>query len=150
MTLLLIGVTACRPELTGELGPNYNPTEGFSGNWRLMKVDMVDLQEALLETRDITSYYENDFGSITLVGSESTYEVTHQGAGDFFIGESGTFSFDDPQFPSNIIFISNTGDTTSAGLSRLVREIDQEMGFNVARTKCDVPNTQYNFTFIRE
>jgi len=150
VALLLIGVSACRPELTGELGPDYDPTAGFSGNWRLTKVDMVDLQESLLETRDITPFYESDFGSISLVGSEGTYEVTNQGAGDFFIGESGNFSFDDPDFPSNIIFISNVGDTINAGLSKLVREIDSEMGFNVGRTKCDVPNVQYNFTFIRE
>jgi len=110
---------------------------------------LTDLQEALLETRDISPYYASDFGAVTPSRTEGTYEV-EAGAGNMFIGDQGTFTFDDPSFPSNIIFYTNAGDTVTASLSRLVREIDNNMGFNVPREHCGAPSVQYNFSFIRE
>ncbi|QTN38600.1 DUF5004 domain-containing protein [Cryomorphaceae bacterium] len=149
LVALFIGVASCRPDIPSDIGPSYDATSGFSGKWRLSQVDMVDKQEALQETRDITPFYASDFGAVTLSGGEGTYTV-EEGAGDFFIGTQGTYSFDDPSFPSNIIFYTDAGDTVTASLSRMVREIDNDMGFNVPREKCDAPSVQYNFSFTRE
>lgn len=146
---MMIAVASCRPDIPSDIGPAYDAVSGFSGTWRLTQVELTDLQEALQETRDISPYYASDFGAVTLIGTEGTYEV-EDGAGDFFIGEQGSFVFDDPTFPSNIIFYTNEGDTVTAGLSRMVREIDNTMGFNVAREHCGAPNVQYNYSFIRE
>lgn len=147
--MILLTVVSCKPDIPTDIGPSYDAVSGFSGKWRLTQVEMSDLQEALLETRDITPFYASDFGAVTLSGTEGTYEV-EAGAGDFFIGDQGTFEFDDPSFPSNIVFYTNQGDTVTASLARMVREIDNDMGFNVSREKCGAPNAQYKFSFIRE
>ena len=55
--LLIMG--ACKPEV-GPIGPAYEAGAGIVGTWELTNADQTDLTLPVPETRDISSFYQNN------------------------------------------------------------------------------------------
>lgn len=151
LSLLLTSMFACKPDPYEDIGQNYSLTEGISGNWSLNLVEIEDLTLPVPESRDITDFYLSEGSlSIQFDAEAGTYTVSNPNAPGNIFGSSGTFSFDDPEFPEDITLSSSTN-TVTLSLTNMVRSIDNEMGMIRQRSKCDSDNPyiNYRFNFIR-
>lgn len=151
LSLLLTGMLACRPEPYEDIGQNYSLTEGIDGSWSLQKVEIEDLTLPVPEGRDITDYYLSD-GSLDIQfdAETRTYTVSNPESPGNIFGSSGTFTFDDPEFPEDMS-LTHSGGTITLSLTNMVRSIDNDMGLIRQRYKCgdERPYVNYRFTFNR-
>lgn len=141
---------ACKPEV-GEIGPAYEAGAGLLGTWELTGADQTDLSLPVPETRDISTYYQSHASKWVLVFNEdSTYNVTSQGPGFDVFGTGGTWSYDSPEFPTELRLTQFDTVTTALPLGNMPRTIDTQVGLVYNRVRCDKPSVSYNLIFTRK
>lgn len=146
--LLIMG--ACKPEV-GPIGPAYEAGAGIVGTWELTNADQTDLTLPVPETRDISSFYQNNQDKWVVVFSEdSTYTVNSQGPGFDLFGAGGTWKYNTPEFPSELHLTQFDTVTTVLPLGNMPRTIDQNVSIVYDRIRCDKPSVSYRLTFTRK
>ena len=132
--LLLLGLTGCKEEITGELGDPIDKREGFLGTWELSSFTQQDLNNPLKQTRDLSTVFIQE-GTQPLrltFNDDDTYTIAQEVGRDYF-GEGGNWSFDDPEFPTFLKLFGDT-DTLQYNLGTTVRPYDDQMTIEYRRS----------------
>lgn len=147
IALVAIG---CQPEGYKDIGPDYSLTEGITGTWSLSTVSQTDETQPVPETVDISDFFVSDPLVMSFDYGTLSYTVDNAGAGGSIFGNSGTFGYNDSEFPSAISMYTDAGDTLMMDLTQMVRTIDTRMGFSVSRYRCGEINITYDYDFNRQ
>ena len=147
-------IIACRPDIK-EIGEPSSHVTGIEGTWEVNRVDLVDLALDLPEEMEITEFYLDGTSApltISFDYNAKTYEVIEAGAGTSFLGTNGTWAYDDPEYPTEMIVVTNASETLNLSLTKMVRASDAEMGFELKREKCAPGdhNVAYKYNFTRK
>lgn len=151
----LIVMSGCKPESSGELGEPFDKVEGMIGTWELTSFTQLDLNNPINEVRDLSDFYIDGIVQpmqLTLEAEDYSYSVEIEKGKNFF-GENGTWSFDNLEYPSYIIF--DTGlETFNYELGSLVRTFDNSLSIEftkgcVDESGNDIQTVIYQFQFTR-
>ncbi len=153
--IILWALVACKPDITERgAGEYYSLTEGISGSWEIMKVEVNDLSLPVPEKTEISDYYLNQSARLALNFdvTDNTYSVENGTLAGSPFGTSGTFSYqvNDQGFPTGLRMITNGQDTVNFDLLNMVRAIDPVMGISNVLTACDKQYAAYQYTFKRK
>jgi Domain of unknown function (DUF5004) len=97
---ILIGFS-CKKENT-TIPPE--PVKAINGSWKIVK--------ALRNGTDLTARF--DFSSFRITFSDSTYSIENMVP--FIVSQNGKWSFDDPQYPFKISFVTQGGLSKSSDM----------------------------------
>jgi hypothetical protein len=151
LALMAFVLQACKPKEVFEPGDPFSSLKGIHGTWAIDQVLQVDkLSTKSDNSLDVSSFFMGASPlEITFNSDDFTWSVA---AGDApnYLGASGTWSFDDNDFPSVINIVEGSA-TRTFTLNRPVREqVDQYLDFTMERPACngDVA-VAYSFRFVR-
>ena len=135
--LLMASLSQCKKK-TYTLDPPSSKVEGLNGDWELYSVIQVDEKSLSKDERDLSEFYIGD-GSAELMNvsfssSNKTFEIVLGEIGRNFLPSSGTWSFDDDNFPSYIYLEADNGEVTSLKLQSTTRPQDQKLKFSFQRS----------------
>ncbi len=157
--LLLGAVVAllagCTQNDYNDLAPPPSKIEGINGSWTIEKVEQVELTKRSggFDIRyDVSEIMIGDTPMSIAFDSESQTYTVSAGSTVHNLGDSGSWSFDDPQFPTQLTFSTNEGSTITAELQRTVRPVDNVLQFEFARNCANVEQAEfgYEYTFNRD
>jgi hypothetical protein len=145
--LFLVTNSGCKKK-TREIGPVSSKLEGINDVWVLQQVKqydplnkdlILDVTEALTGATPI---------EMTVDSKNLTY--TFNQPDPVFMGTTGTWKFDDENYPTAIQF--NEGSNVSnVKLIRTIRTVDQTLELQLTRfCEAGKPITVYQFIFIRK
>ncbi len=143
----LLTLSDCKKE-TYTLDPPGSKVEGISASWQIntvIQVDEIDLSKA---ERDLSDFYINEFSTalleITFKSSDMTFIITPGSSGRNYLPSTGTWSFDDDNYPSYIYLVDSDGVITTLKLQGPTRPQDQQLKFSFQRTcMLDGVETEY-------
>jgi len=144
-------LSGCKPEINGELGEPFDQVVGIKGEWVLTSFVQQDLNNPIKEERDFSEFYIQDGETpltIDFASEDRSYSVDITSGKNFF-GDAGTWSFDNDEFPTSIIF----DDGITANLFTLgapVRDFDNSLTIQIVKGCSDTDqNVIYKFNFTR-
>ena len=112
--------------------------EGLNGSWTLYSVVQVDEISLSKDERDISSFYIGDGTvevlEVTFKSSDKTFEIVLGDIGRNYLPTSGTWSFDDNNFPQFIYLEEDNGTVTTLKLQGPTRPQDQKLKFSFQRS----------------
>lgn len=125
--------------------------EGIHATWEMVEVVQVDEVSISKDELDVSdAFIAGTPMQITMDSENFTYSVTNT-AGPNFFGDSGSWEFDDNEFPTKITITSNTSDVIELPLESTTRPQDAYFHFKHFR-KCGgsaEAYIAYKFKFIR-
>lgn len=128
-------VMGCRPDPFEPIGEPLDIKEGFLGDWKVVSVTQIDEVKLAAEesnaTRDLTNLFNFYEYAITFA-TDGSYTISPGKAPNFAGTTSGTWSFDNPDFPTVVLLSEDSGTTTAAK-------------FNLTRTPQKNINLQLTF-----
>ncbi len=135
--IIALVVGACKPKLEGELGVPFDKIAALAGTWQLEQFIQKDPNNPIQEERDLTQFYVvNDIAPTTLqINGDATYTVA-EGPGKNPFGTSGTWGFDNIEFPIFLILNTPT-DTLNIALNSVVRSTDTSLSLSVDKVCTD-------------
>lgn len=144
---LLFTLSECKKK-SYTLDPPASKLEGINGSWELANVVQVDEIDLAKAERDISDFYINEGSTnvleITFNSSDMTFEVVLGDIGKNYLPASGTWSFDDTNFPEYIYLVDEDGNTTVLSLQGPTRPQDQQLKFSFKRfCIIDAVDTEY-------
>ncbi len=113
LVIILIAtfIISCKPVQYGELGEPFSKTDGIKGTWKVSELIQIDetalAQGGLYTEMNLTDLF--DFSNYTITfnvdneNNPSTFSVDAGGAPSF-IDTTGTWSFDDVDYPTEVLF----------------------------------------------
>ena len=121
---VLVGLTGCQPE-EYVLQPAPSKIEGIEDTFVLSRVVQVDQRTLNIDnTLDISAVFVGESGGeLTFDPEAGTFAFVPNTSIDF-LGTSGTWGFDDPDYPSMIV-MNNSTETYTLNLLRTIRPQDQ-------------------------
>jgi hypothetical protein len=159
MLLLLTTVLVSRcNKKTYSLDPPPSKVEGLNGDWKLYKVIEVDEISLAKNERDISGFYIGDNTdsvlNITFNSPEKTFFITDGEIGRNYLPSSGTWTFDNDDFPQFLNLIDDEGEITRLKLQGPTRPQDMQLKFSFQRF-CIVDDefkeyVGYRYEFNRE
>lgn len=148
-------VTSCRKEYK-ELGENPSKIDGITASWSLSSCKVIDKAATVEEMIDVTSFFASPtkLPNITFAmnGGVGTYTCdTSNVAYSFFGGTSGTWSFDDANYPKKVI-ITPAGATAPIEfpLAATIRPTDTYLLIDKSVSCGGAEKTVYRLSFIRK
>tara|TARA_R110002124_G_scaffold204981_1_gene371297 strand:- start:846 stop:1328 length:483 start_codon:yes stop_codon:yes gene_type:complete len=147
----LASLISCKPDDPKSIGPKYDTSEGISGSWEIHSLEVVDETLPVPETRDISDYFitQNSKLGISFNVEDNSYTVDNAQEPANPFGSTGLYSFDDPDYPSQMTLFSSTQDTVVLHLNNIVRSIDPYMGYKIKKEACGGLYASYIYTFRR-
>lgn len=149
--LLMVG--ACKKEMK-ELGAPASKVEGLLATWELNKAVQVDEQSLTKESANIFHYFSSSAKLPNITFLDSTYTVDTAGLSfNFFGGPSGSWKFDDVDYPSKITFTPDGGASFDLKLNGPIRPQDNLRLSKEVMHSCKGKSTwvmSYNVEFIRK
>lgn len=152
---MLLGLTlgACKKELK-EIGAVASKLEGIQASWELSKSVQVDEVSLVKESANITSFFTSGAKRPNITFTATTYSVDTVGLNfNFFGSTSGTWAFDNNEFPSIIKFTPNDGAPFDLKLNGPIRPQDNLKFTKPVFTSCKGASTHimsYNLEFVRK
>lgn len=148
--LALAALVACSPEPFKEPSGSYDLNKGIDGSWLLTKVELEDRSFPAFETKDVTEFFDGQTVSISFDASTESYLVDGGTAGHPF-GSGGFYSFNDPNYPTQITITPSDADLdeVTLDLGNMVRSIDQQMELVNTRSSCEKVYALYIYSFNR-
>ena len=126
--------------------------EGLNGSWTLYSVIQVDEISLSKEEKDISSFYipedGNDVTTCTFSSSDRTFTITPGSEGRNYLPSSGTWSFDDDQYPQYIYIEDENGVVSTLKLQGPTRPVDQYLKFSFQRT-CIIDGVEKEYVGYR-
>lgn len=143
--VLMAGCTSGVEDL--KIGEPFSQKQAAIDEWTLVQVRHVDELSALKPYANLTSMFTQT--EATLVLSEGTFEYT-QPAGPAFLANTGTWAFDDEEYPAEVIL----NGTQSLKLGAPIRSANDTLILKLER-KCpangqDRTVSSYQFVFKRK
>jgi hypothetical protein len=115
LCLFIITVAnSCRPAKFKEIGDPSSKVEGIKGNWILSHAYAIDEAYVTPDKLEITDFYQTATTQPNLNISDNTFSSNITGVVKNYFGTgTGTWKFDDNNFPSYVIFnySNSTADT---------------------------------------
>lgn len=157
--LLLAGMAAlfsgCKETIEGEPGTPFDKVKGLEGTWELSRFSQIDLNNPVLEERDLSEFFlVEGVTPLRLIfnGSDNSYSVEITEGKNYF-GNGGTWTFDDPQYPS-FLLLNDGFNELGFELGKVVREFDSTLELDLRRG-CESGGTLtetviYHFEFTRK
>lgn len=153
--LVLIGSTlsACKKEIK-EIGNPASKVEGIQASWVLSKSIQIDEVSLVKESSNITRFFTGGGKMPNITFTETTYIVDTVGLSfNFFGTSSGTWAFDNNEFPSMIKFTPNDAAPFDLKLNGPIRPQDNLKFTRPIFTSCKGASTHvmsYNLEFVRK
>jgi len=125
--------------------------EGINDDWQLSEVLMIDKSAgpfALKEFDVSAAYFGSNPSEMSFNSADFTYTHNSGSAPDLF-GASGTWAFDDNDFPTLITINDGSGPKVLT-LVRTVRATDQTLQFEVTKDCAGSETIGYQYVFIRK
>lgn len=140
---------ACEDE-TYEFGEPFSKIEGITGEFILTKVIQADERSTNLDnTFDISEFFIGSTPAVlSFNGSDFSYTLSPGTAPNFLGGTSGSWKFDDNDFPTQILLGSGT--PVILDLDRTIRSIDNTLEFRVSRYCSGKAGVSYQYVFTRQ
>ncbi|MES2559277.1 MAG: hypothetical protein V4590_06030 [Bacteroidota bacterium] len=147
-------VTSCRKEYK-EIGENPSKIDGITASWSLNSCKVVDKASIIEETIDVTSFF-GQTGKLPKVTFAMTAGVgtytcdTSNVAFSFFGGTSGTWAFDNAEYPKKV-FITPVGSSTVIAfpLAATIRPTDTYLQIDKSVMCGGTEKSVYRLSFIR-
>lgn len=121
--MLLVSIIACKPEPVYVLEPFGNSAEGLNGAWKLLKVTQTDeiVKLAVKPELDITQFLTGG-GEVTMKFDKTNMSYQNTGSAKVnYLGNNGTFRFDNPSTPSQLILTEPNGQVYTLIMSAPIR-----------------------------
>jgi hypothetical protein len=151
--VMIVGLSACKPVIEGELGEPFDKRSGFVGTWEIVAFTQQDMNSPVNEIRDFSSFYLEDTDApLKLVFSDDDNYTVEIEQGRNYFGSGGTWSFDDPDYPTYLL-LEGASDTLQYNLGATIRPHDTTMSIEYRRS-CGqgaalTQTVIYRFTFNR-
>lgn len=123
-----------------EIGEPFSKVEAITDSWTLSSVLHVDNLDPAKSSTDVTSFMGS--GSLDISATSFTYA---QSSGPIFLEETGSWSFDNEEFP--IFFIQNSN--TQLRLDQPINPSTTTMSLILERTCEDKVISSYKYVFTR-
>lgn len=149
--LLLLMITGIALQACKKEPKIYDPSsklDGINATWVLNKVTQTDPSDKDNPLDISYVYTEGNPIELTINSSDLSYSFNQ--SNPIFMGNNGTWKFDDNDFPTQIE-ITHDGKTDVLPLLRTVRAVDAVLTFQLDKF-CDggTKTTSYQYTFIRK
>ncbi len=134
--LIAAMLVSCKPEPEGELGTPFSKMEGLTAtSWEIERVVIVDGADPAKTERDFSSFYLGGENKLTAkFDADGTFDVT-PGDGLNFLPLSGTWQFNDPMYPTQIV-LNPEGDTQILYLESPTRIIETRLRLRFDKHEC--------------
>ena len=143
---MFVSMTGCEKEYVLEPAPSK--LEGISGTFTLSSVTQLDpLTFGELNSLDVTSVFAGTNPAQITFNSDAGTFTYETGTTIDFIGASGTWAFDNDEYPTKISMTAN-GATYDLGLVNTIRPAD-DLAFQLDRTCGGTVTTSYQYSFTR-
>lgn len=132
LTLLTIMIVACDPVEYGEIGTPFSKTEAIEGTWGLTEIVQVDEaareQGGMYTELDLTNAFNFTDYTITFTLDTDTLPLEFSidpGMAPNFIDTLGTWTFDDNDFPTEVLFTQSDSVNVTSKLKLIAPPRDQ-------------------------
>ncbi|MCA1762736.1 MAG: DUF5004 domain-containing protein [Flavobacteriales bacterium] len=156
LTFIIAFAFGCKDDDIPPIGEPFDKGEGLTAtDWLVAEAYLVDQSNPANPERDISGFYTESDNQLELsFNIDGTFEVV-PGDGLNFFPESGTWSFDDPDYPRNLLLVSEEGATTVAPLGGPTRISDQQLKIIFTKRTCteegvEKPILGYRLVFNRK
>lgn len=156
LSFLVAFAFGCEDDDIPPIGEPFDKAEGLAAtDWIVAEAYLVDQSNPANPERDVSVFYTESENQLELsFDIDGTFEVV-PGDGLNFFPESGTWSFDDPDYPRNLILVSPQGAETIAPLGGPTRISDQQLKIIFTKRTCTVdgeekPALGYRLVFNRK
>lgn len=142
-----VSLVSCKKERP-ELEPAGSNVEGIQDDWTLFKVIQYD--EITQKELDVSSVYIGTDPmkmNFKINGSDTIYSVV-KGSSINYLGTSGTWTFDDFEFPTRLI-LTVAGNDNYMPLLRTVRPTSQSLEFKFTKICSGKKVVSYKYSFKR-
>jgi hypothetical protein len=145
---LALMLSACKPEKL-VLDPAPSKLEGINGTFTLVKVAQVDENAApgTTDELDVSAAFIGASAPTITFNSDALTFTYAPGTSPDFIGASGTWAFDDVDFPTKVIM--NNGVQYDLSLLRTIRPQDEFLEVELARSCGGATSLRYQYKFQR-
>lgn len=145
---LALGFTACKKK-EYVLDDAPSKLEGINGTFTLSKVMQVDQKTLSVDnTMDVSSVFIGATpAKVTFSSSDLTFSYD-PGSSIDFIGASGTWAFDNNEYPTKVTMNSTTG-TYDLNLIRTIRPSDATLEVELDRVCRGEVTSSYQYIFAR-
>ena len=146
---------SCKTEKQ-ELGPKASQVEGIVNNWMLTKVDQIDVnvELAFQESDTLLDVSEAIMTTIPMeinFAEDGTYLLTDGDGRNMFDSLStGTWEFDNVEYPSMVVFNKGTNNEANYPLIRPVRPQDPYLAIKYNKFCGDNRIVSYHLWFMRK
>lgn len=128
--ILTFSVSGCKPEKELKMGPRASQLDGIAGTWVLVKTQQIDVNvqlafvesDTLLDISDVL--IDGNPMEITFDKTTFNYTIKSGACSDMFNAASGTWKFDDVNYPSQVIFNQGTSPEKTLFLKHSIRPQD--------------------------
>lgn len=143
---------ACRPERKGELGPDPDLAFGIVGRWQAAELIIEDFKSPLGDQLNVSEDFPTIGQPLEIVfNDDNTYEVIAPGKVPHKFSSSGTWGFDNPEFPTKMGIFNNNGESDTIYLLSMARDYDPVWKIQIRRNDCnDELYVGYNLILIRK
>ncbi len=153
--VIITSFGSCKQEKQ-ELGPKASQVEGIVNNWILTKVDQIDVnvELAFQESDTLLDVSEAILTSIPMevnISGDGTYTFTDGDGRKMFDSlNTGTWGFDNDEYPSMIVFNKGTNQEANYPLIRPVRPQDPYLAIKYNKFCGDNRIVSYHLWFTRK
>ncbi len=147
ISIIQLTIGSCKEDRP-ELPPAGSKVEGIQDDWSLFKVMQYD--EISQKELDVSSVYigaDPMKMNFKIEGQDTLYTIT-TGSSINYLGNNGTWRFDDNEFPTTLT-INFDGNDHILKLNRTVRPQDQTLEFKFSKVCSGKRVVSYNYTFKR-
>lgn len=127
---IFISFIACKKELK-ELGPPSSKIDGIKATWELKSCSMIDELSLVKEATPMGDFFTNNPINrkpnikFEVISGVKTYTVdTTNLMVNFFESPTGTWAFDNDEYPTEVQFIPTGGTLFSLPLGASIRTVD--------------------------
>jgi len=153
--VIITSFGSCKQEKQ-ELGPKASQVEGIVNNWILTKVDQIDVnvELAFQESDTLLDVSEAILTSMPMeinISGDGTYTFTDGDGRNMFDSlNTGTWGFDNDEYPSMIVFNKGTNQESNYPLIRPVRPQDPYLAVKYNKFCGDNRIVSYHLWFTRK
>lgn len=153
--ILVFAIGSCKPEQK-TLGPAPSQTEGLTkSTWVLYRVDQIDVNQMLAFVEsdtllDVSDVYIDGTPVEATFTEAGDYSLTAGAGANLFPKTSGKWGFDNPTYPSKIVFEAGTAEEAIVSLLKPVRPQDANLVLKFNKICGGKRTVSYHLWFTRK
>ncbi len=132
------------------IGEPFDQVEGMGGTWNLLEVKIIDELTIEKESMDLSAIFLSEPTTLSFDSETLTYTIETPSDVPNFLGEGGSWAFDNNDFPKKLMLSTST---SNIELGAPIRTFDDKLIIKVTKT-CIVnekvkPVLSYQYEFER-